>query len=50
FGVVGGTPGAGDQPVAWAAHIAGFIFGLVAIRFFVPAPPSLPPEPPRNPD
>ena len=40
FGVVGGTPGAGDQPVAWAAHIAGFLFGLAAIRFFVPRPPA----------
>ncbi|MBS0541712.1 MAG: rhomboid family intramembrane serine protease [Proteobacteria bacterium] len=49
FGVVGGTPGAGDQPVAWAAHIAGFVFGLAAIRFFVPPPPPAPPEPPRNP-
>jgi membrane associated rhomboid family serine protease len=40
FGVVGGTPGAGDQPVAWAAHIAGFLFGLAAIRLFVPRPPA----------
>jgi membrane associated rhomboid family serine protease len=39
FGVVGGTPGAGDQPVAWAAHIAGFLYGMAAIRLFLPRPP-----------
>jgi membrane associated rhomboid family serine protease len=52
FGVVGGTPGAEGQPVAWAAHIAGFVFGLAAIRFFVPRPPVLPdlPDPPRDQD
>jgi membrane associated rhomboid family serine protease len=38
FGVVGGTPGAGDQTVAWAAHIAGFLYGLAAIRLFLPRP------------
>lgn len=36
FGLVGGTPGAGGEPVAWTAHIGGFVFGLAAIRFFVP--------------
>ena len=45
FGVVGGTPGAGDQPVAWAAHIAGFIYGLAAIRLFL-FRPAVPPDPP----
>jgi membrane associated rhomboid family serine protease len=40
FGVVGGTPGAGDQPVAWAAHIAGFVYGLAAIRLFLPHQPQ----------
>jgi membrane associated rhomboid family serine protease len=40
FGVVGGTPGAGDQPVAWAAHIAGFVYGLAAIHLFLPRPPQ----------
>jgi len=39
FGVVGGTPGAGSEPVAWLAHIGGFVYGLVAIRFFVPKGP-----------
>ena len=40
FGIFGGTPGAGSEPVAWVAHVAGFIFGLAAIRFFVPRPPA----------
>lgn len=40
FGIVGGTPGAGDQPVAWAAHIAGFVYGLAAIRLFLLRPPQ----------
>lgn len=38
FGLFGGTPGAGNEPVAWVAHIGGFVYGLVAIRFFVPRP------------
>jgi rhomboid family protein len=40
FGIFGGTPGAGGEPVAWAAHIAGFVYGLIAIRLFVPRRPS----------
>jgi membrane associated rhomboid family serine protease len=36
FGLFGGTPGAGGESIAWVAHIAGFVFGLVAIRFFAP--------------
>jgi len=36
FGLVGGTPGAGGEPVAWMAHIGGFVYGLVAIRLFMP--------------
>jgi len=36
----GATPGAGGQTVAWAAHIAGFIYGLAAIRLFLPRPPQ----------
>jgi membrane associated rhomboid family serine protease len=40
FGLFGGTPGAGGEPVAWAAHIGGFLYGLVAIRFFAPRPPA----------
>ena len=45
FGLFGGTPGAGNEPVAWTAHIGGFVYGLLAIRFFLPRPPE-PPEPP----
>jgi len=36
FGLFGGAPGAGGESIAWVAHIAGFVFGLVAIRFFAP--------------
>jgi membrane associated rhomboid family serine protease len=36
FGIFGGTPGAGGEPVAWTAHVGGFIYGLAAIRLFVP--------------
>lgn len=38
FGVVGGTPGAGGDPVAWTAHIGGFVYGLAVIRLFMPRP------------
>ncbi|MFI4998408.1 MAG: rhomboid family intramembrane serine protease [Reyranellales bacterium] len=40
FGLVGGTPGAGGEPVAWAVHIGGFVYGLIAIRLFMPRPPA----------
>src|SRR5229473_3050814 len=40
FGIFGGTPGAGGEPVAWVAHIAGFVYGLIAIRLFVPRRPA----------
>ena len=40
FGIFGGTPGAGGEPVAWTAHVGGFIYGLAAIRLFAPRPPS----------
>jgi membrane associated rhomboid family serine protease len=36
FGVFGGMPGAGGEQIAWAAHIGGFVYGLLAIRFFAP--------------
>jgi len=36
FGLFGGTPGAEGEQVAWAAHIGGFVYGLLAIRFFAP--------------
>jgi membrane associated rhomboid family serine protease len=38
FGLYGGTPGAGGDPVAWTAHIGGFVYGLAVIRFFMPRP------------
>ncbi|HZQ01556.1 MAG TPA: rhomboid family intramembrane serine protease [Reyranella sp.] len=40
FGVVGVTPGAGGEPVAWLAHIGGFVYGLLAIGFFTPRQPE----------
>jgi membrane associated rhomboid family serine protease len=43
FGLVGGTPGSGGEPVAWIAHIGGFVYGLAALRFFVPKTPAAPP-------
>ena len=36
FGIFGGTPGAAGEQVAWVAHIGGFVYGLVAIRLFMP--------------
>ena len=36
FGLFGGAPGVGGESIAWVAHIAGFVFGLAAIRFFAP--------------
>jgi membrane associated rhomboid family serine protease len=36
FGVFGGTPGAAGEQVAWVAHIGGFVYGLAAIRLFMP--------------
>lgn len=42
FGITDLTPGAAGQPVAWAAHIAGFVFGLAAITLFLPRPPVVP--------
>ena len=29
-------PGAGGEQIAWAAHVGGFLYGLLAIRFFAP--------------
>jgi membrane associated rhomboid family serine protease len=36
FGIFGGMPGAGGEQIAWAAHIGGFVYGLLAIRLFMP--------------
>jgi membrane associated rhomboid family serine protease len=46
FGIFGGTPGSGGEPVAWTAHIGGFIYGLVALRLFIPAALAAPSQPP----
>jgi membrane associated rhomboid family serine protease len=40
FGIFGGTPGSGGEPIAWTAHIGGFVYGLIALRLFLPAPPA----------
>jgi membrane associated rhomboid family serine protease len=40
FGIFGGTPGAGGDPVAWTAHIGGFVYGLAAIHLFMPRRPA----------
>lgn len=40
FGLFGGMPGAGGEPVAWLAHIGGFVFGLLVIRLFLPRQPT----------
>ena len=34
FGLFGGMPGAGGEQIAWAAHVGGFVYGLLAIRLF----------------
>lgn len=39
FGIFGGTPGAAGEQVAWVAHIGGFVYGLAAIRLFLPRQP-----------
>jgi membrane associated rhomboid family serine protease len=44
FGLFGGTPGGGGEPVAWTAHIGGFLYGLAVFHFFLPAAPP-PPKP-----
>ena len=36
FGIFGGAPGSGGEQIAWAAHIGGFVYGLLALRFFAP--------------
>ncbi|MFO1163185.1 MAG: rhomboid family intramembrane serine protease [Reyranellaceae bacterium] len=45
FGIFGGMPGAGGEQIAWAAHIGGFLYGLLVIHLFLPRPPPLPPAP-----
>jgi membrane associated rhomboid family serine protease len=40
FGVAGIANPLGGEGVAYFAHIGGFVFGLLAIRPAVPAPPG----------
>ena len=44
FGLFGGGPGTGGEPVAWTAHIGGFVYGLLALRLFLPAAARRPPQ------
>jgi membrane associated rhomboid family serine protease len=46
FGIFGGTPGSGGEPVAWTAHIGGFVYGLAALRLFIPKALAVPSQPP----
>jgi membrane associated rhomboid family serine protease len=48
FGLWGGGPGTGGEPVAWTAHIGGFVYGLVAFRLFLPAALRAPPPQPGD--
>ncbi len=34
FGIAGIVPGAGDAPIAWEAHVGGFLAGLLFYGFF----------------
>jgi membrane associated rhomboid family serine protease len=44
FGVgLFGMPGV-DQPIAWEAHIGGFLAGLFGFALFDPVPPAAPPD------
>jgi membrane associated rhomboid family serine protease len=45
LGLYGDGPGTGGAPVAWTAHIGGFVYGLLAFRLFVPKALRAPPEP-----
>jgi membrane associated rhomboid family serine protease len=40
-----GAPGEPDQPIAWVAHIGGFLAGLALVRLFQPAPGRGPRQP-----
>ncbi len=47
FGIFGGTPaGSGGEPVAWTAHIGGFVNGLYALRLLIPKALAAPSQPP----
>jgi len=44
FGLFGGGPGSGGEPVAWTAHIGGFVYGLLMLRVFLPPAARLSPD------
>ena len=44
FGLWGDGPGTGGEPVAWTAHIGGFVYGLAVFRLFLPAALRKPPS------
>ena len=44
FGLFGGGPGSGGEPVAWTAHIGGFVYGLLVLRLFLPPATRRPPD------
>jgi rhomboid family protein len=44
LGLYGDGPGTGGSPVAWTAHIGGFVYGLLAFHLFVPKALRAPPE------
>jgi len=50
FGIFGGTPGSGGEAVAWTAHVGGFVYGLLALRLFLPASIAEAPEAPPGGD
>ena len=41
FGLAAVDIGLSDAPVAWIAHIGGFVFGLLALPFFDRTPPTV---------
>jgi membrane associated rhomboid family serine protease len=47
FGAVQDPAGVENAAVAWQAHIGGFLFGLLAFRWFDPPAPPIPPRPPH---
>ena len=40
FGIGAGTLGLSDAPVAWQAHVGGFVAGLLLFPWFDPAQPE----------
>lgn len=44
FGLAGQSMGLSDSPIAWEAHIGGFLVGLLAFGWFDPQPTMRPPQ------